>query len=227
MSLSGSDLQALLSSPSRLKSFTDPQLMVALCAGCNDALAILFERHSAVVFRIARSIVRDDGEAEETVQRVFLDLFRAAKQFDPERGTFNTWLLQYAYHRSLDRREHLRSTRFYSIKSLEEFTASEMGNGTGHLLSLLPAEIARLAEEALSLLEPRQRKVVELTYFEGLTAEEISRRTGDSAASVRHNLYRGLKKLRDVLHEAARASSGTLAEKPRMKGVLVEYPRAL
>jgi RNA polymerase sigma-70 factor (ECF subfamily) len=228
MSLSGSDLATLLCSPSQLRAFTDAELMAALRVGCNDALAILFERHSALVFRIARAIVRDDGEAEETVQRVFLDVFRAAKQFDPDRGSFNTWLLQYTYHRSLDRREHLQANRFYTCKSLDEFTASEMGNGTGHLLCLLPAEIARLAEEGLALLEPRQRRVLELTYFEGLTAEEVATRTGDSAASVRHSLYRGLTKLRDALHAAARATTNTASERqPRMKGVLVGYPRTL
>jgi RNA polymerase sigma-70 factor (ECF subfamily) len=228
MSLSGSDLATLLCSPSQLRAFSDTQLVEALCGGVNDALAVLFERHSALVFRIARAIVRDDGEAEETVQRVFLDVFRAAKQFDPDRGSFNTWLLQYTYHRSIDRRAHLQANRFYTCKSLDEFTAGEMGNGTGHLLCLLPAEIARLAEEALALLEPRQRRVVELTYFEGLTAEEIATRTGDSAASVRHNLYRGLTKLRDVLNETARVTAKLAAERqPRMKGVLVGYPRTL
>jgi DNA-directed RNA polymerase specialized sigma24 family protein len=43
--------------------------------------------------------------------------------------------------------------------------------------------------------------VIELTYFAGLTAEEIAKKTGDSASSVRHNLYRGLAKLRNVLQE--------------------------
>ena len=202
--------------------------MRALCLGYHDALAALFEKHSALVFRIARAIVRDDGEAEETVQRVFLDVFRAAKQFDPDRGTFNTWLLQYTFHRSLDRREHLQANRFYSCRSLDEFTAAEMGNGIGHVLCMLPAEIARLAGEALALLEPRQRRVVELTYFEGLTAEEVAKRTGDSAPSVRHSLYRGLTKIRDVLHEAGKATANTASERQtRMKGVLVEHPRTL
>jgi RNA polymerase sigma-70 factor (ECF subfamily) len=105
MSLSDGDLAALFLSPSRLRSLSDEDLMAALRMGCNDALAVLFERHSALVFRIARAILHDDGEAEETVQKVFLDIFRAVNQFNPDRGTFKTWLLQYAYHRSIDRRQ--------------------------------------------------------------------------------------------------------------------------
>jgi len=98
MDLSDCALERLICSPSLLRTLSDAELMAALRKGCYDALAVLFERHSALVFRIARSIVRDDGEAEETVQRVFLDIFRVANQFDSNRGTFKTWLLQYAYH---------------------------------------------------------------------------------------------------------------------------------
>ena len=97
MSLSDDELAACLCSPSRLRNLTDEDLMQALRIGCNDALAVLFERHSPLVFRIARSILRDDGEAEESVQRIFLDVFKAANQFNPERGTFKTWLLHFCY----------------------------------------------------------------------------------------------------------------------------------
>jgi RNA polymerase sigma-70 factor (ECF subfamily) len=53
-----------------------------------------------------------------------------------------------------------------------------------------------LVEQVLSALQPRQRRTIELVYYEGLTAEEVSKRTGESVRVVRHNLYRGLEKLR-------------------------------
>src|SRR6266566_2427223 len=135
MPLSDDELAASLCSPSRLRILEDADLMAALSRGCNDALAVLFERHTALVFRIARVILRDDGEAEETVQRVFLDVFRAVSQFNPDRGTFKTWLLQYAYHRSIDRRSHLQAHRFYSRGQLDEWTPpTELSYGPRHLL---------------------------------------------------------------------------------------------
>jgi DNA-directed RNA polymerase specialized sigma24 family protein len=69
--------------------------------------------------------------------------------------------------------------------------------------------------------------VIELTYFEGLTAEEIAKETGDTASSVRHNLYRGLAKLRNVLLETrkAKGKEKTSAEQTlKGKSILVEYP---
>src|SRR3984885_4427362 len=176
------DLASLICSPSLLQTFSDTDLMDALRRGCNDALAVLFERHSALVFRIARAILRDDGEAEETVQRVFLDVFRAVNQFNPARGSFKTWLL--------------------------------------------PQEVACLVEQVLSLLEPRQRKVIELTYFEGLTAGEVAKATGNTASSVRNNLYRGLSKLRNAVLENHKSRANSVSERSASaKGMLVEQPR--
>jgi RNA polymerase sigma-70 factor (ECF subfamily) len=111
MSLSDEELAALLCCPSRLRALTDVDLMAALRIGCNDALAVLFERHSALVFQIARAILHDDAQAEETVRRVFLDVFRAVNQFSPEHGIFKTWLLQHTYHRSIDRQKKSAALR--------------------------------------------------------------------------------------------------------------------
>jgi RNA polymerase sigma-70 factor, ECF subfamily len=225
MPLSDEELAAAFLSPSCLRTLTDEELMQALRMGCNDALAILFERHSALVFRIARAILHDDGEAEETVQKVFLDIFRAVNQFNPDRGTFKTWLLQYAYHRSIDRRKHLQSNRFYSRDELDELMPAEVFHGPGHLLCLPPQEVTCLVEQILATLEKHQRRVIELTYFEGLTAEEIAQKTGDSASSVRHNLYRGLAKLRDVLQQTSKVKEKSAAQrKVDPKRILVEYP---
>lgn len=222
------DLASLICSPSLLRTFSDTDLMDALRRGCNDALAVLFERHSALVFRIARAILRDDGEAEETVQRVFLDVFRAVNQFNPARGSFKTWLLQYAYHRTINRREHLQANHFYNREELDELRPAELFYGAGHLVCLPPQEVACLVEQVLALLEPRQRKVIELTYFEGLTAEEVAKVTGNSASSVRNNLYRGLSKLRNAVLENHKSGATSAPERSASaKGMLVEQPRTL
>ncbi|MCU1224330.1 MAG: polymerase sigma factor, sigma-70 family [Edaphobacter sp.] len=228
MSLIDQEMASLPYSLSRLRTLSDEDLMVALCANYNDALAVLFERHSALAFRIARATLRDDGEAEETVQRVFLDIYRSRSQFNRERGTFTIWLLQYAYHRSFNRRAHLQANHFYDLYDLDDLAPTELFYGAGRLLCLPRQEVVCLVKQALAILESHQRKVIELTYFEGLTAMEIAEKTGDSASSVRHHLYRGMKKVRDTLLETKRARSNAASERnPSPKGMLVEYPRTL
>src|ERR1039458_9643806 len=105
---------------------------------------------ASVVSLCPISILHDDGEAEETVQKAFLDIFRAVNQFNPDRGTFKTWLLQYAYHRSINRRQQLQASRFYSRDELNELMPAELFRGAGHLLCLLPQEVVCLVEQVLA-----------------------------------------------------------------------------
>ncbi len=214
--------------PPQLRLLSDHELARALQNGCNDALAVLFERHGGLVFRIARSIVKDDGEAEETVQQVFLDLFRAIAQFHPQKGTFKSWLLQFAYHRSINRREHLSAKRFYQCEALDEALALVHAPRASGGRQLSSQEIAHLVKQMLRLLPAEQRRVIELTYFEGLTAEEIAAKVGESASAVRHNLYRGLSRLRHALLEPGPAAEKDGKERDgQEKGILVAHPRTL
>ena len=109
----------------RLRS--DEELVADLLANEPDALTVLFERHGALVFRIARYILRNDAEAEDAVQQVFLDMFRAAEQFEPEKGSFKCWLLMFSYHRTFNCRRQLRTHRFYDSKSIEELPQELIG----------------------------------------------------------------------------------------------------
>jgi RNA polymerase sigma-70 factor (ECF subfamily) len=185
---------------SKLRGLEDVELAAELVIGNHDALTVLFERHSALVFRIARRMLRNDGEAEETVQQVFLDVYRAISQFDSAKGSFKTWLLQFAYHRAIHRREHLVARQFYGLQDLDDILP-ELHEGTRGPLHQPPQELGYLIEQLLSTIKPLQRKVIELTFFHGLTAEEIANVTGETPSVVRHNLYRGLSKLRSALLE--------------------------
>jgi len=118
--------------------------------------------------------------------------------FDSRKGILKVWLLQYAYHRALHRKRHLVSNHFYRWENLE--SAIEVGSGR-LLWGELP-EAVRLAEQMLENLKPRQREVVELTYYEGLTAEEIAHRLGESPHAVRHHLQRGVAALRAAFGNA-------------------------
>jgi RNA polymerase sigma-70 factor (ECF subfamily) len=182
----------------RLRLKSDEDLVLDLLADEPDALTVLFQRHSALVFRIACRILRNDAEAEDAVQQVFLDLFRAAEQFDPEKGSFKSWLLMFAYHRTFNSRRRLRAHGFYESDSVEDLPR-ELIQGAGRRLPFASADAVVLVEQVLKLIQPRQRRAIELTYYEGLTAEQVSEVTGESVRVVRHNLYRGLERLRAVL----------------------------
>jgi RNA polymerase sigma-70 factor (ECF subfamily) len=191
----------------RLRLKSDEELMGCLQGGEANALTFLFQRHSTLVFHIAHRILRNHAEAEDTVQQVFLDIFRSSEQFNPEKGNFRTWLLMFAYHRTFNRRRNLVSRAFYTAEPVED-VLPELLAGAERAFSFSPAETAVLTGEALAMLQPRQRRTIELVYYEGLTAEEVAMRTGETVRVVRHNLYRGLEKLRKILCSPSLAGSG-------------------
>jgi RNA polymerase sigma-70 factor, ECF subfamily len=182
----------------RQKLLSDEALVEHLQSGRAEALTFLFERHSPLLFAIARRILRNRAEAEDAVQQIFLDVFRSIHQFDPQKGEFKTWLLMFGYQRILNCRRRLISNRFFDTASFDELL-QELPSCPERPVGYSPAEASVLLEQGLSLLQPRQRRTIELVYYEGLTAEEVSLRTGETVRVVRHNLYRGLEKLRKAL----------------------------
>jgi RNA polymerase sigma-70 factor, ECF subfamily len=179
----------------RQRFLSDEALATDLQSGNADALTVLFERHASSLLRIARRILRNEAEAEDAVQQIFLDVFRSIQQFDPEKGGFKTWLLLFAYHRISNCRRSLAANRFFDTDSFDELLPAVFPLTERPFGYSLP-EMSVLVEQVLSALQPRQRRTIELVYYQGLTAEEVSKRTGESVRVVRHNLYRGLEKLR-------------------------------
>jgi RNA polymerase sigma-70 factor, ECF subfamily len=181
-----------------LKGQTDGELMVHLQAGRNDALAVLFDRYHRLVLSIALKIVRDPGEAEDVMQNVFLDILRSVAQFDPAKGTTKVWVLQYAYHRAINRRQHLNVRQFYNQTSIDEVetrlpvTASPLGG-------FAPHELRHLIRQGMATVSSVQKQVIELVSYDGLSMQEIANKTGDTLVNVRHHYYRGLEKLRSFI----------------------------
>jgi len=186
-----------------LERLGDDQLMAQLQAGCNDALAVVFDRYHRLVFSITLKILRDSGEAEDVMQNVFLDIFRAVAQFDSSRGSTKGWILQYAYHRAISRKQYLNARSFYNQQSFED-VESVLLQSDSVLGKFTHGELKQMLKEGLATLSASQRGVIELFSYEGLSMQEIADRTGQSLASVRHNYYRGLRKLRSFVERPAR-----------------------
>jgi RNA polymerase sigma-70 factor, ECF subfamily len=185
--------------------------MACLQGGQNDALAVLFDRYQKLVLSIALRIVRDPGEAEDVAQTVFLDIYRAVAQFDPRKGSTKVWLMQYAYHRAINRRQHLQGREFYANAELPEQELEDRPAEAHATFGLSSPETRELVRQSMAALSEEQRSVIEMASYEGLSMREIADRTGDSFANVRHHYYRGLRKLRSLI-------SGEGGRKPNAQG---------
>jgi RNA polymerase sigma-70 factor, ECF subfamily len=174
---------------------SDEDAMVRLQSNDTGALEILFDRYARLVFRIARGVVRDTGEAEDVVQEAFFHVYKKCLLFDKSKGSVKNWILQVALHRALDRKEHLARRGFYlgtDLTSLDDTLLGgtdlerEIGSKLNH---------ARL-QKAFAELPDVQRITLELFYFEGLDLREISERLNEPLGNTRHHFYRGLERLR-------------------------------
>ncbi|MBT9330138.1 RNA polymerase sigma factor [Paracidobacterium acidisoli] len=177
------------------RCLSDENLLTALKGRDRDALAEVFQRYSRLVFSIGFRILRDAGEAEDLVQEVFLFLFQRAELFDEKKGGAKAWIVQIAWHRSLDRREYLHRRSFYSGTDVS--TLSDTLTGTEDVEDDLASKLSReRLKEAFQSLSDRQRLTLELFFFEDLDLREIAARLDESFENVRHHYYRGLQKLR-------------------------------
>jgi RNA polymerase sigma-70 factor (ECF subfamily) len=149
--------------------------------------------------KIALRILRDAGEAEDVMQEIFLEIFNKAGQFDPAKGSVKTWILQYAYHRSLSRRQYLALRNFYDRRQTTELEVVESNRVDVSWRGLTFEEWRRVIQQGLATLNEKQRKTIEMVCFQGLLLSEIAERTKESLPNVRHHYYRGLQALRKFL----------------------------
>jgi RNA polymerase sigma-70 factor (ECF subfamily) len=181
-----------------LARLSDEAVMHHLAFGHDDALAILYDRYARLVMSIALKIVRDEGEAQDVKQEVFMNLYRTVAQFDASKGTTKMWILRFTYQRSINRRRYLEIRNAYGP---EVDLADAERTLVPTCARMLPAESRELVRQLLEELGGQQRRTLELAYFEGLTMEEIAQKTGESVGNIRHQYYRGLAKLRVRLAE--------------------------
>ncbi len=175
----------------------DNALAAELKAGNADALTHLFDKYRGVVFRISHRILADEGEAEETTQQVFIEVYKRIDKFDSQAGPFKVWLFKKAAFRAVDRKRRLQAQRVCDWVPVEDDTSGEIPEKS--IFGLTRQEIVHLVHDLLRILSPREQKVISLRYLKGLTLQEVEVEANETAPSVRHLIYRGLKKMQLAL----------------------------
>lgn len=183
-------------SPARVE---DDDLMAAIQAGNERALAELLDRHASLVLGIGYRILRDSGEAHELVQDVFLHTYRKCQLFDPRKGTVRSWLARITCRRALDRRKYLTLHGFYDDRNLNDFMdVLDAAIDLEHKAEL--GRYGQALKKAFQELSVRERVTLELYFFEGYTLREISERFNESLGNTRHHYHRALERLRTSVY---------------------------
>ncbi len=173
----------------------DEDLIRAIQNGCDKSFDILFARYWKLVFVIASKILRRRSDAEDIVQDVFLTIYLHTDKYDASRGSVRTWIAQFAYFKALVRRRSLQISELDDFDVMTQFEAGllRLGRTEGVL------ERAVLVQQCLAILNPHQRRALELVHFEGYTLLETANILEESLANTRNLYYRGIRALRAQL----------------------------
>lgn len=187
---------------------SDESVLAQIKLGDREALSLLFRRYARLIHTIGRRIVRDDAEAEDLVQEVFLYVYRKSSSYDSSRSSPRSWLVQTSYYMALHRRMFLASRHHYGSLEINKSEARGLSGAVcpDYDRSMEGIFGREVWEEIIAALTPDQWETIRLHFFAGFTFGEISEKRGQPLGNIRHHYYRGLEKLRQLL--AARCVSG-------------------
>lgn len=178
-------------------------LIRRIAAGDREAFSDFYDRYATLAFTLIRRIVGQPADAEEVLQEVFWQAWRDARAYDEGRGSPEAWILNRARSRAIDKLRSIRRKGETFVAPLVEEIAREAEAPGQNPASL--AEDRKVVQTALQLLPERERRIIELAFFEGLTQSEVALRLGEPLGTVKTRMRSGLERLRG--HFAVRVAT--------------------
>ncbi len=174
---------------------SDEQLLRLIANGSEVALSILYKRFKDRVYSLSWRILYDQNGVEETVQDVFVKIWQRAADFSVLKGSVSAWVIAIAHHTAIDALRHreLRATVKLEYGELETKAITEDRSNT----MLERADI----ERALHKLEVSDRRLIEASYFEGLTQTQIADREHIPLGTVKTRMRGIFGQLRQYLRD--------------------------
>ena len=203
----------------------EAELLRRVAQGDQEAFAEFYDRLKRPIFSLALQMLGYPEEAEEVLQDVFLEVWRKAADYDPERSRPFSWVIIKTRSRALDRLrwrarrpDHLVAAPSASSGIHPADTGANQADGTappprtvtpglpegeaapdGHHHPRAEAERAEMLQAAFARLPERQRTPLHLAFYLGMTHPEIAARLRQPLGTVKAQIRRGLQRLRGVI----------------------------
>jgi RNA polymerase sigma-70 factor (ECF subfamily) len=199
---------------------TDPQdwsersrdlsrLLARAGVGDRAAFATLYERTSSHLFAVVLRINRDRAQAEDVLQEVYVNVWRAAQSFDAAQSQPLTWLTSIARNRAIDslrRKQTEPQTQSLPLgnDSDEERDVYDdvADDAPGPLALLSQASDARALSSCMQGLTAQQRQSVALAFYDGLSHAEVAEQMRQPLGTVKSWVRRALLSLKSCLETA-------------------------
>ena len=185
-------------------SLSDEEVVARVLAGDTALYEIIIRRYNQRLYRVVRSILRDDAETEDVMQDAYVRAYEHLDQF-AGRAQFRTWLTRIAVHEALARLE--RARRFDHPAHHEGFEGDAMDLFASTQRTpeqqAADSELRALIETAVSNLPDLYRSVFMLRDVENLSIEEVARILDLSETTVKVRLHRARRALRKSIFKQA------------------------
>lgn len=188
-------------------SADDTAELLARCA-VSDGTAFrrLYELHSARLYGIALRITRQPALASDAVHDAFLQVWRNAARFDPERGNAEGWLISLVRYRALDiARRQMREQPGHDIPE-------QADSDPDALSQLVAGSNGQALKTCLEQIDGSRRSLVVLSFIEGLTQSQVAERLGQPLGTVKSTIRRALLSLRSCLEQSSGDSGSFLGD---------------
>lgn len=190
-----------------LQTLSDEEVVARVLAGETELFEILMRRYNQRLYRVARAILVDDGEAEDVMQDAYVRAYAHLDQF-AGRSRFSTWLTRIAVYEAL-----ARARRGKRLVQIDHFSPAKEGSMSaddrGPEQNAILRDLRSVLETSIAALPESFRSVLVLRDVEGLSTAETAESLGISEALVKTRLHRAHAALR---REMASRTGDALAE---------------
>jgi RNA polymerase sigma-70 factor (ECF subfamily) len=173
---------------------SDADLIVRVGGGDRAAFEELYRRFARPVLGLAVRLLGDHGRAEDAAQDTFAAVWRSARSFRPERGSGSAWLFAVARHAIIDRARQ-------RVDAVTDEVSEEVSLDAGPAEAAEQEWLAFRVQASLARLPERERQVLELAYWSGLSQSEVASYLDVPLGTVKTRTRAGLARLAGLLEE--------------------------
>ncbi|MFN8459555.1 MAG: sigma-70 family RNA polymerase sigma factor [Anaerolineae bacterium] len=174
--------------------------MARVATGEAAALEILYDQYASAVMGLALKMLGDRAAAEEVVQETFWRVWRNANSYRAQQGNFTTWLFGITRNLAIDawRRRKARPQPIFDQDEEQQLEQNPDPRPDVTETTWINMKHSQV-RQALNMLPPNQRQVVEMAFFWGMTRQEIAEKIGVPLGTVHTRARLGLQKLKEAL----------------------------
>jgi RNA polymerase sigma-70 factor (ECF subfamily) len=173
--------------------YGEQELVALLKEQNNDAFNYLYDHYSGALFTIINQIVPDKDTASDVLQEVFVNVWRKIGTYDETKGRLFTWMLNIARNAAIDK---VRSKGYRDNQRTQPIAE---GENAGMTMSSNPAVNDVGLKKVLTTLNEEYRKLIDLSYFQGFTHEEIAKMLGIPLGTVKTRIRTAISQLRTMI----------------------------